>query len=70
MGQTEIRRLLIVGAMNVRRWVVRQGSSSNPWLATLMARKTKMVAAAALADKITRITAFPFIHEVYPAAVK
>tara|TARA_B100000378_G_scaffold271508_1_gene262103 strand:- start:964 stop:1437 length:474 start_codon:yes stop_codon:yes gene_type:complete len=30
MGQTDIRRLLIVGAMSVIRWVVRKGGSSVP----------------------------------------
>ena len=45
MGQTDIRRLLIVGAMSVIRWVVRKGGSSNRWLAALVARKPGMVAA-------------------------
>ena len=39
MGQTDIRRLLIVGAMSVIRWVVRKGGSSNRWLAALVARR-------------------------------
>lgn len=47
MGQTDIRRLLIVGAMSVIRWVVRKGGSVNRWLASLVARKPKMVAAVA-----------------------
>ncbi|SEP42015.1 Transposase [Methylobacterium sp. UNC300MFChir4.1] len=42
MGQTDIRRLLIVGAMSVIRWVVRKGGSANRWLTTLVARKPKM----------------------------
>lgn len=50
MGQTDIRRLLIVGAMSVIRWVVRKGGSTNRWLAALVARKPKMVAAVALAN--------------------
>jgi hypothetical protein len=45
MGQTDIRRLLIVGAMRVIRWGVRRGGSTNRWLAALVARKSKMVAA-------------------------
>lgn len=45
MGQTDIRRLLIVGAMSVIRWVIRKGGSTNRWLAALVARKPKMVAA-------------------------
>ena len=47
MGQTDIRRLLIVGAMSVIRRVVRKGGSPNRWLAALVARKPKMVAAVA-----------------------
>ncbi|WP_158870711.1 IS110 family transposase [Antarcticirhabdus aurantiaca] len=54
MGQTDIRRLLIVGAMSVIRWVVRKGGSANRWLANLVARKPKMVAAVALANKMAR----------------
>lgn len=55
MAQTDIRRLLIVGAMSVIRWVVRKGGNSNRWLAALVARKPKMVAAAALANKMARM---------------
>ena len=55
MGQTDIRRLLIVGAMSVIRWVVRKGSSANRWLAALVARKPKMVAAVALTNKMARM---------------
>jgi len=55
MGQTDIRRLLIVGAMSVIRWVVRKGGSSNRWLAALVARKPRMVAAVALANKMARM---------------
>jgi len=55
MGQTDIRRLLIVGAMSVIRWVVRKGGSANRWLAAIVARKPKMVAAVALANKMARM---------------
>lgn len=55
MGQTDIRRLLIVGAMSVIRWVVRKGGSTNRWLATLVTRNPKMVAAVALANKMARM---------------
>lgn len=54
MGQTDIRRLLIVGAMSVIRWVVRKGGSANRWLAMPVMRKPKMVAAVALANKMAR----------------
>jgi transposase len=54
-GQTDIRRLLIVGAMSMIRWVVRKGGSTNRWLAGLVARKPKIVAAVALANKMARM---------------
>lgn len=54
MGQCDIRKLLIVGAISVIRWVVRKGGSSNQWLANLVARKPRMVAAVALANKMAR----------------
>ena len=55
MGQIDIRRLLIVGAMSVIRWVVRKGGSTNRWLPAIVARKPKMVAAVALANKMARM---------------
>lgn len=36
MGQTDIRRLLIVGAMSVIRWVVRKGGSAKPPTLTIL----------------------------------
>ena len=53
--QTDIRRLLIIGAMSVIRWVVRKGGSTNRWLVALVARKPKMVVAVALANKMARM---------------
>ena len=38
--------------MSVIRWVVRRGGSPNRWLASLVARKPRMVAAVALANKM------------------
>ncbi|WP_407941340.1 transposase [Mesorhizobium xinjiangense] len=55
MGQCDIRKLLIVGAMSVIRWVVRKGRSANRWLANLVARKPRMVAAVALANNMARM---------------
>lgn len=55
MGQCDIRKLLIVGAMSVIRWVLRKGGSANRWLANLVARKPPMVAAVALANKMARM---------------
>lgn len=55
MGQTDIRRLLIKGAISVIRWVVRKGGSANRWLAALVMRKPKMVAAVTLANRMARM---------------
>ena len=55
LGLSNDWRLLIVGAMSVIRWVVRKGGSPNRWLAALVARKPKMVAAVALANKMARM---------------
>ena len=55
MGQCDIRKLLIVGAMSVIRWVVRKGTTTNRWLARLLERKPRMVAAIGLANKMARM---------------
>jgi len=55
MGQSDIRKLLVVGAMSRIRWIVRKGVLPDNWLGRLMARKPRMVAAVALANKMARI---------------
>lgn len=55
MGQADIRKLLIVGAMSRIRWVVRKGVMPDTWLGRLVGRKPRMVAAVALANKMARI---------------
>ncbi len=54
MGQRDIRRLLIIGAMTVIRWVVRKGAAKGSWLARMLAGKPRLVAAIALANKMAR----------------
>lgn len=54
MGQTDIRKLLIVGAMSRIRWIIRKGVMPDSWLGRLVARKPRMVAAVALANKMAR----------------
>jgi len=54
MGQREIRRLLVTGAMAVIRWALRRGAPRNPWLMRMLERKPPMVAAFALANKMAR----------------
>ncbi len=53
MGQRDIRRLLIVGAMSVVTWKGRN-SSPGSWLARMLARKPRMLVAVALANKMAR----------------
>jgi transposase len=52
-GDANLRRLLIIGAQSVLRWV-RPGKSS-AWIIALMARRPRKVAAVALANKMARI---------------
>ena len=54
MGQRDIRRLRITGAMAVVRWALRRGAPQNPWLTRMLERKPPMVAALALANKMAR----------------
>ncbi len=55
MGQRDLRRLLIIGAMAVVRWATRSGVPAGSWLARMMARKPRMLVAIALTNKIARV---------------
>ncbi len=55
MGQRDLRRLLITGAMAVVRHAVRRGETKDSWLAGMLARKPKMLVAVALANRMARI---------------
>lgn len=54
MGQRDIRRLLIIGAMAVVRTAVRTPPPVGTWLARMIQRKPRMVVAIALANKMAR----------------
>ena len=54
MGQRDIRRLLIIGAMAVISWAARKGAAEGSWLARRMAKKPRLVVAIALANKMAR----------------
>lgn len=54
MGQRDIRRLLIIGAVAVVRWATRKGAPEGTWLGRMMARKPKMLVAVALANRMAR----------------
>ncbi len=45
MGQREIRRLLIAGAMSIVHWRGRDGGRPGSWLARMLARKPRMLVA-------------------------
>ena len=55
MGQRDLRRLLITGAMATIGGAVRRGATNNPWLARMLARKPRMLVAVALANRMARI---------------
>jgi transposase len=53
-GQTDIRRLLIIGAMSRLNWMGRKTIAEGSWLARMLARKPRMLVAIALANKMAR----------------
>ena len=55
MGQRDIRRLLIIGAMSVVQWRGREGGRPGSWLHRMLARKPRMLVAIALANKMARV---------------
>ena len=72
MGQRDLRRLLITGAMSVVQHAIRRGEITDPWLARMLARKPKMLVAVALANRTARmvwaLTTKKEIHRVRAAA--
>ncbi|OBY25233.1 IS110 family transposase [Leisingera sp. JC1] len=66
MGQRDIRRLLVIGAMSVVKVAVHKGASEGSWLQKMLARKPRMVVAIALANKMARrLWAMLVKHEDY-----
>jgi transposase len=55
MGQRDIRRLLITGAVAVVRWAARKGAPEGTWLARMLARKPRMLVAVAPANRMARV---------------
>lgn len=55
MGQRDIRRLLIIGAMSVVHWRGREGGRPGSWLCRMLERKPRMLVAIALANKMARM---------------
>jgi transposase len=54
MGQRDIRRLLIIGAMAVVRAAIRSVPPAGSWLERMLAKKPRMLVAVALANKMAR----------------
>jgi transposase len=54
MGQRDIRRLLIVGAMAMIRATLHRGPTANSRLTRMLARKPRILVATALANKMAR----------------
>ena len=54
VGQADIRRLLIVGAMSRLGWLGQRTISEGSWLSRMLARKPRMLVAIALANKMAR----------------
>lgn len=54
MGQRDIRRLLIIGAMSIIRCASKKAPVPGTWLHAMLLRKPRMVVAIALANKMAR----------------
>ncbi len=55
MGQRDLRRLLVLGAMSVIRNASRRRTITDPWLRRMLAEKPKKLVAVELANKMARI---------------
>jgi transposase len=55
MSERTLRRLLIIGASAVVRWVARHGAPAGSWMARMIARKLPMLVRVALANKMAQI---------------
>lgn len=66
MGQRDIRRLLIAGAMSIVHWRGRNGGRPGSWLSRMLARKPRMLVAVALTNRMARMVwAMPVRNEDY-----
>jgi transposase len=55
MGQRDIRRLLIIGAVAVVQRAARKGAPDSSWLARMLACKPKILVAVALANRMASV---------------
>ncbi|MEO1325000.1 MAG: IS110 family transposase, partial [Pseudomonadota bacterium] len=54
MGQRDVRKLLVTGAMSVISASERKGRCNDQWLARMLERRPRMVVAVALANRMAR----------------
>ena len=54
MGQRDVRKLLIIGAMSVISASERKGHCDDPWVARMLTKRPRMVVAVALANRMAR----------------
>ncbi|MEP3296123.1 transposase [Tateyamaria sp.] len=54
MGQRDIRRFLMTGAMSVTSASERKGRCDDPWLANMLKKKSRMLVAVALENRMAR----------------
>ena len=54
-GNRYLRKLLVIGALSVIKRAKQVGYTRHPWLVALLERRTTMIAAIALANKIARV---------------
>jgi transposase len=54
-GNKYLRKLLVIGALSVIKRAKQVGYTRHPWLVALLERRTTMIAAIALANKIARV---------------
>ncbi|UVO30685.1 IS110 family transposase [Bradyrhizobium arachidis] len=69
MGERTLRRLLIIGASAAVRWAMRKGSTTDPWLARMLARKPPMLVIVAMARIVWALMARGGTYRA-PAAAK
>lgn len=70
MGERTLRRLLIIGGSSVVRQASKRGAPEGSWLASMMARKPRMLVTVAQANKTARIVwALMSKDQVYKAPV-
>lgn len=55
MGERTLRRLLIIGSSSVVRHATRRGAPEGSWLASMLARKPRMLVTVAQANKMARV---------------